>query len=111
MTLFYLRSGFVLTLSYGREEWRATTLKADPQEGVFHARSFYWNRAVRIAPLYYLCNALAYWIPGPGSREPEEMFINPRRFIYTLTLTNAQCDYRSVDRDNMAQDAQINWNR
>ena len=51
MTLFYLLSGFVLTLSYGREEWRATTLKADPQEGVFHARSFYWNRAVRWATL------------------------------------------------------------
>ena len=31
MTLFYLLSGFVLTLSYGRVEWRAATVRAEPR--------------------------------------------------------------------------------
>ena len=50
----------------------------------------------RVAPLYYLSNALAYWLEF--GCDPEGIYTNPRRLIHTLTLTNAHCHSLFVSR-------------
>ena len=49
MTLFYLLSGYSLTLAYGRRE-------TEDETSWINARKFYLNRYIRTAPSFYISN-------------------------------------------------------
>ena len=74
MPLFFLLSGFCLTLAYGKTQWHGstrgcygcTTTTSDgvdvenPEEApkIFNSWEFYKNRFIRILPLHYLAHIL-----------------------------------------------------
>lgn len=58
MPLFFMLSGFSLTVAYGHKF-------PDPSNAIevqkpFAKKPYYWNRWIRTMPTYYLVNALAF---------------------------------------------------
>ena len=106
--LFFLLSGFTLSLAYGRTSWtnfsnplaniycksKSAEEAGSKQENIFDSAKFYQNRYARIGPLYYLANLLE--IPLLYSSDALElnlrMFV---RIILTLTMTNCWLDLDS----------------
>ena len=79
MPIFFLLSGFCLTLAYGQKKYAGFTVccgfcesvhgcackpcknikNFENHEEIFNARAFYKGRAARIVPVYYVCNLIA----------------------------------------------------
>ena len=75
MTLFYLLSGYTLTLAYGgRGDWSWADIIG-----------FYWNRVIRIAPSFYLSNIVAFFIAG----NYKTIMLRVPQLVTTLTITNS----------------------
>jgi len=79
MTLFYLLSGYSLTLAYG--------VRRNTDDGSFLWQTvwFYWNRFVRTAPSFYLSNIAAFLI----SFNSRTLLLRKVKFITTLTISNS----------------------
>ena len=75
MTLFYLLSGYTLTLAYGgRSTWSQSDILM-----------FYWNRIVRIAPSFYLSNIVAFLL----SVNLRTLLLRIPQVVTTLTISNS----------------------
>ena len=67
MPLFFLLSGFCLTLGYGKKKHskvsgcccnNSTQFRSSPDdsnENIFDSATFYFGRLTRILPVYYIC--------------------------------------------------------
>ena len=78
MTLFYLLSGYSLTLAYGGRTGTEGSV-------VWRTLWFYWNRFVRTAPTFYLSNIAAILI----SFNYRTLLLRKVKFITTLTISNS----------------------
>ena len=71
MPFFYLLSGFSLTLAYGGTLWKEVCVGRETTKSftngmenqnhrpsAFALKTFYWNRLIRVLPLYYLATIL-----------------------------------------------------
>lgn len=76
MPLFFLLTGFTLTIVYNKLNPSPIELASNPSLRSNHKASiwsFYQNRAVRVLPVYYILNfafALPYWYYGYGDADP-----------------------------------------
>ena len=85
MSLFYLLSGFTLTLSYGRERAEENTSWIS---SFIKTLKFYQNRFARIGPSFYLSNIVMYLLThSAGSLLWHRG--NQARWFFTLTITNS----------------------
>ena len=65
MPLFFLLSGFCLTLGYGKKKYskvfgcccnsNQSGSNPDSNENIFDSATFYFGRLTRILPIYYIC--------------------------------------------------------
>jgi len=86
MNMFYILSGFCLTLGYGKTLWKGTSWLKGLQ-GFFPALAFYRNRAARIVPMFYLSNLLGYYLSY--GFVPDQLFYPSKKVLHTTTLTSA----------------------
>ena len=119
MPLFFLLSGFTLSLAYGRTTWTnfsspcvSNCCKTESndnacltKETVFNSRKFYQNRFARIGPLYYLVNILQipllyFW------DELKLSLVMIMKIILTLTMTNCWIE---IDGDKLHPFAGVSW--
>ena len=77
MPLFYLISGFTLTIVY----------RKSVQQGNLDCRKFYQNRFARTAPSFYLANLLTILMYDPLFGINHSSFFI--RCVFTLTITNS----------------------
>ena len=86
MPLFYLLSGFTLSLSYARTTWTNFSFSG-AGDSIFNIRKFYQNRLARVGPMFYLTNILhmplLYIWSGLS-----DLRINMIKLVLTLTMTN-----------------------
>jgi peptidoglycan/LPS O-acetylase OafA/YrhL len=90
MPLFFLLSGFTLSVVYDNI---APTLD-EVSSGRLEMRkgstfwTFYFNRLVRVVPVYYLLSILAVpcWFYGYGDVDPKTSFVGP--IVTTMTFTS-----------------------
>ena len=65
MPLFFILSGFCLTLGYGKKKYskvcgsccnsNQSGSNPDSNENIFDSATFYFGRLTRILPIYYIC--------------------------------------------------------
>jgi peptidoglycan/LPS O-acetylase OafA/YrhL len=75
--VFFVLSGFILSYSYGEQDWRGAFAK--------NAGQFYWSRFARIYPLHWLMFLVALPL-GLNSRTAR---VSVSEFPYLLTLTDS----------------------
>ena len=78
MTLFYLLSGYTLTLAYGGRKAIVENCWSD-------ILIFYWNRLVRIVPSFYLSNIAAFLL----SFNYKTILLRIPQVVTTLTISNS----------------------
>ena len=78
MTLFYLLSGYTLTLAYGGRKGKLENCWSD-------ILIFYWNRLVRIVPSFYLSNIAAFLL----SFNYKTILLRIPQVVTTLTISNS----------------------
>ena len=86
MSLFYLLSGFTLTLSYGRDRGGSTTSWCTT---LINTLKFYQNRFARIGPSFYLSNAIMYLLQGASVGSLLWHGGHQARWFFILTITNS----------------------
>ena len=119
MPLFFLLSGFTLSLAYGKTTWTnfsnplaSSCCKSGgdndadvTKETVFNSRKFYQNRFARIGPLYYLANILQ--IPLLYSWDELKLnLVMMMKILLTLTMTNCWIE---IDGDKLHPFAGVSW--
>jgi len=93
MSLFFLLSGFSLTLAYGREKEKDDNLLI---KTVINTLKFYQNRIARIGPCHYLSNVVAFFFPSYFGSVYAKMEVQTR-WIYILTFTNSWFTHLGVN--------------
>ena len=92
MPLFFLLSGFSLSMAYGKEDWTIKFPWQRPDEGErrFDYSNYFQNRFARIGPLYYLTQI--FFIPPYILLGHDSHFYSPgtlgMTIMATLTCTN-----------------------
>ena len=83
MTLFYLLSGYTLTLAYGR-------MKPGEDAALTDTLKFYQNRFARTAPSFYLSNCVAFLLKFRTLDVFWNTLYQTRwHWLVTITLTNS----------------------
>ena len=90
MPLFYLLSGFTLSLNYARTTWTNCSFwSADPGAGdsIFNSKRFYQRRIAKVGPMFYLANILHIPLLYTWSGL-SDIRLTVIKLVLTMTMTN-----------------------